>query len=180
MQSSEGITKLRLFDKIEPSNFCFIFMCKNLIKFSCSMNYKNYNKIIKIIDDSKYLNKLHIGIYKENQINNLPKNILFKIRQNILKSLRIFKLSIYINGILTLESLSTFLFICSKRKIKFKVLNFSGCNLFNDSFVFEIAKYYGRSQLEELNVGHVNKEFERCLNIAEIEFNKIMYKRIMK
>jgi len=144
------------------------------------MNYKNYNKIIKIIDDSKYLNKLHIGIYKENQINNLPKNILFKIRQNILKSLRIFKLSIYINGILTLESLSTFLFICSKRKIKFKVLNFSGCNLFNDSFVFEIAKYYGRSQLEELNVGHVNKEFERCLNIAEIEFNKIMYKRIMK
>jgi hypothetical protein len=172
--SNMTINKIKLFDKVELCNYYYIALCKFLKKLSCSIDYENYNEIFKIIHNSN-INKLHVGIYKENRSNNLPKDILYLIGKNLLISLRSLKLSLYVKGILNLKNLSSFIIICKNRGIQLKTLIFSGNNLFNDLYVYEIAKYYGKGQLEELNIGKVNKEFGNCLKTAEMDFKKLIY-----
>jgi len=97
--SNTNIMKLQLFDEIE--NYILLTINEyytNLINFSCSMNDNNYNSILSIIERSMYLNKLKIVIYEINNIT--PNNILIKISECFLKTLRSFRFNVFMKSII--------------------------------------------------------------------------------
>ncbi|RIA90714.1 hypothetical protein C1645_737669 [Glomus cerebriforme] len=161
-QSNENLRKVEVIDmdiKKDVLPYCIKHFTR-LLNFSCSINFENFNLILSLLKFSKNLETLYVNELEDYLINE-DFDFLCSLGEHFPKSLYYFTFDL--DWEFNNNTFSKFLKICKEKGINFRTLIFAQSAFFNDSYLYELLKFYGERNLDELVLNDMNNFSKECL-----------------